>query len=289
MVSSKFGVLLLCAVVLVNCPLFVAQDSFYDEDPTCMLMLESFANLTATYTYCTISHARPITLCQTCVNPYLKVLNIYDDITKIENMGGQKCESELANLDRLQVFESGYKYVTDLWSRANCDTCFVADPMTNRPTTALTDVVTKILNASSIHKECIAKYHNASITPDLATCELCVDSYDRINDIYNGYKIESGGIDYCMDIVDLINNTRSQWSDSIGCCQDRDRPEWIYLTASLGIGLLPVLFYLGVYTLTPKKRHSSNHGIVNIANEPSISGPPSEGDIDEEFDRQDVE
>ncbi|BES99642.1 Osteopetrosis-associated transmembrane protein 1 precursor [Nesidiocoris tenuis] len=225
------------------------------QDRTCLLMLESFANLTASYTYCTISHARPITLCQQCVSPYLSVMNVYEDITKIDSEEGKKCASELANLDRLQVFESGYNYVRDLWRRANCDSCFVTDPKTGNPTVGLTPFVQKVLNASAIYEDCVTKYHNASIKPDLETCDLCSYSYQEINTLYNGYKAKTGGIDFCMDIVDLINNTRNGWSDDIGCTKTRRQPELTFLLSSLGIGFLPVVFYLMIYAFTKKKEH----------------------------------
>ncbi|KAF6211795.1 hypothetical protein GE061_012310 [Apolygus lucorum] len=243
-------------LLFVCCLPFLSADDISGmtvQDDTCMDMLKDFANLSAAFTFCAVSHARPILICQECVSSYLSVVEVYDDITKLESTAGHKCESELVNLDRLQVFNQGYNYIKKLWENAHCDNCFVKDRATGKPTTQLTDLVMEILNASSVYEACVKKYHNATAKPDLAVCENCIGNYKTINDIYVKNK---GTIEFCMDVVDLMNNTRNEWSGDLGCCNDRRKPEITMILIASGVGVLPFIFYALTYFLTPKKVHA---------------------------------
>uniref|UniRef100_A0A0A9WZ00 Osteopetrosis-associated transmembrane protein 1 n=1 Tax=Lygus hesperus TaxID=30085 RepID=A0A0A9WZ00_LYGHE len=242
-------------LLFVCCLPFLTADDIdgFVQDDTCMNMLKDFANSSAAFTFCAVSHARPILICQECVSSYLEVVEVYDDITKLESTAGHKCESELVNLDRLQVFNQGYNYIKTLWKNALCDNCFIKDRATGNPTIQLTDLVVEILNASTVYGECVKKYRNATAKPDLLVCEKCIDSYKNINDIYVKNK---GSVELCMDVVDLMNNTRNEWSDDIGCCKDRRKPEMTLILTATGVGVLPFIFYLLTYFLTTKKVHA---------------------------------
>jgi Osteopetrosis-associated transmembrane protein 1 precursor. len=83
-------------------------------------LLDSFARATANYTMCTIQHARPISVCEACIDSYLKVLKRYNQILKLYDEHDKQCKEELMNVDRLQVVEKGYHFVEDLWHKASC-------------------------------------------------------------------------------------------------------------------------------------------------------------------------
>ncbi|KAF6211796.1 hypothetical protein GE061_012311 [Apolygus lucorum] len=182
----------------------------------CLEMLREFARKSAAFNFCTISHARPLLICQKCIEHYLSVKSVYNNIIKLQMTPGDRCKDELVNLDRLQVFTRGYEYVMDFWSRANCDGCFVRDNSTHDPTTQLTDLVVNILNSTNAYERCVDKYRNFTVKPDLAVCKNCSDSYQSANFIYD---MKKGSVNLCVDIIDLMNRTRNKcyWSLCV-CC-----------------------------------------------------------------------
>lgn len=59
-----------------------------------------------------------------------------------------------------------------------------------------------------------------------------------------------------MDIVDLMNLTRAQWSTDLGCCLDRKQPEWFFLVSSCIFAFLPLTFYLAAFVFTTRKEQT---------------------------------
>jgi hypothetical protein len=49
----------------------------------CRIYLEYFANSTSNFTQCAIRNARPIRMCERCVDYYLDVLKAHEDIYKV--------------------------------------------------------------------------------------------------------------------------------------------------------------------------------------------------------------
>lgn len=225
--------------------------SFSGSTSSCKEMLASFAYFSSNFTSCAIRNARPIKLCQECVTYYLNVKMVYSAILHIEDMGGDLCRDQLINLDRLQVVDSGFNYVDQLWARASCNSCFVFDH--GKP--LLTPEVTDILNASATLEACIESYSNDTTFPANETCTNCHSAYLKLNDLYNNMKADSGDINFCMDIIDLMNTTRFKWSNTLGCCNDRKRPEKTFISIMSGILVAPCVFYLMAYVFTRKAEH----------------------------------
>ena len=55
----------------------------YDMIEGCRIYLEYFANSTSNFTQCAIRNARPIRMCERCVDYYLDVLKTHEDIYKV--------------------------------------------------------------------------------------------------------------------------------------------------------------------------------------------------------------
>lgn len=63
---------------------FVVDSNYSDVLPdVCENRLQLFANETAKFTLCVITHARPITVCENCANEYHRVLERYEAIQKV--------------------------------------------------------------------------------------------------------------------------------------------------------------------------------------------------------------
>lgn len=50
-----------------------------------MKLLEDYAGMTANFTKCFIEHARPITVCQNCIEDYMSVLNSHKEIMNVNS------------------------------------------------------------------------------------------------------------------------------------------------------------------------------------------------------------
>lgn len=59
---------------------------------------------------------------ETCIfKEFLENFWLDCNIFQLEDEEGEQCQAKLLNLDRLQVINGGFDYVTGLWTRANCD------------------------------------------------------------------------------------------------------------------------------------------------------------------------
>jgi len=52
----------------------------------CQNLLQSFANETARFTLCVVTNARPITVCEKCVNEFNQVFKRYEEIQKVRKV-----------------------------------------------------------------------------------------------------------------------------------------------------------------------------------------------------------
>lgn len=78
------------------------------------------------------------------------------------------------------------------------------------------------------------------------------EDYQNLNNRYESLK----GDGFCMDIVDLLNTTRNQWSSELKCCFDRKKPEWVFTVLSVVITCLPFVFYLAAFLFVSRKDHT---------------------------------
>ncbi|KAI5731735.1 osteopetrosis-associated transmembrane protein 1 [Diaphorina citri] len=210
-------------------------------DGGCQELLDSFARATANYTMCTIQHARPISVCEACIDSYLKVLKRYNQILKLYDEHDKQCKEELMNVDRLQVVEKGYHFVEDLWHKASCSACFKKDDQ-GLTISNMTDTTVKLLDLSELTDACILTNQNTSVNSSQIVCDKCKEDYLNLNSYYNCHKSA-----VCMDIVDMMNITRYKWSTTLGCCMDRKKIEIPFLLTTGALCLLPLLFYISLY------------------------------------------
>jgi len=220
----------------------------------CEEVLESFALASANFTFCAIRFARPVRLCQFCVDKYTSVVSIHNDILTLEDPDNYTCKDKLMNLDRLQVVQSGFEYVDGLWKRASCNYCFETDDQGN-PTADLNQKTKDILQLSNVTRACIEKHRNDTRTRqegDPPVCLECKQAYSDLNSHYDSLKNEG----FCMDIVDMMNLTRAMWSSELKCCLDRKQPEWLFLVSSFVFTCLPFVFYLAAFMFVTRKEQT---------------------------------
>lgn len=216
----------------------------------CQELLNSFAKYTSDYTMCTMMNARPIKVCENCIDMYLDVHKSYNQLLKLYDEFDNQCKEEILNLDRLQVVDKGYRFVEDLWHKASCSECFKKDEH-GATISNLTDTTVKLISLSDNTKACISNHENSTGNSSQTICNECKDEYLELNNYYNRHRTR------CMDIVDLVNTTRYQWSSTLGCCLDRRKIEEPFLIYALNICLLPILLYTFMYFYTKRAKLNS--------------------------------
>lgn len=102
----------------------LTSSSYYNEDKLdeadCEIALQRFAETSSGFTFCSINYSRPIHFCELCIDPYMNVLSAHQTILTAE-VNGTKCKDKLINVDRLEVIESIFSNMQDMWKRAYCD------------------------------------------------------------------------------------------------------------------------------------------------------------------------
>ncbi|VVC43511.1 Osteopetrosis-associated transmembrane protein 1 precursor [Cinara cedri] len=200
----------------------------------CENRLQLFANETANFTLCVITNARPITVCENCANEYYRVLERYEAIQKLHvNDSEVDCRIFLTNIDRLQVVYASYNYVLDMWEKASCKLCLNLNGTLN-------DKTKYIMHLGDVLDSCVTKHIINGTNHSSSLCTDCKEAYMTLNSYYITHKIDNV---FCMDVVDLINNTQTEWSLKWKCHVSNYDSEWVLLFISFIVLLLPVMFY----------------------------------------------
>ncbi|XP_065201975.1 osteopetrosis-associated transmembrane protein 1 [Planococcus citri] len=202
----------------------------------CIQLLEHFATITANFTRCVIRHARPIMICQDCVNEFYDVVKSHNDILKLQEDSGEACQKELLNVDRLDLIENSFQFVNEQWKKAACQKCFTLDRNSSK-------INANTMGIFKIHNETEACFnsneHNSS-----TLCNDCKSIYCHLNDFYSEHGSHR---EFCMDVIDMMNNTRYEWSKKYNCSAIREKQDIIFLASSAIVCMLPIIFYFLIW------------------------------------------
>lgn len=269
MVLFTISVVLTVFSVIASVNLSVVEEfqKWPSEDQNCSTLLENFANSSAHFTYCAIKNARPIRICSECFQKFQEVVDVHNNISKMEDESGIKiCKQQLMNLDRLEVIEKGFLYITDMWDSAHCKNCL---SIGNR--TEVSNTTMHFMQLRDITKECFKNHSSGGETYDQSVCVDCEKVYCDMNKFYDSLKTTQG--DVCMDIVDSMNITRVEWNVKLKCKQETRALDLIYVGCSCFFGALPVIFYLGakLFTTVIRNRLQMQKRLAEVLR-PSTSG-----------------
>ncbi|XP_050542886.1 osteopetrosis-associated transmembrane protein 1 [Daktulosphaira vitifoliae] len=208
----------------------------------CEELLQRFANDTARFTSCIINYSRPIEVCQRCMNEYYQVLDGYEKIEKLHKNDSEiDCRAVLINIDRLRVVYASYKYVVHMWDKASCSLCLNG--------TELNDRTKEVIKLGKQFQACTVNHMNDT-NLNGSICTFCKSDYQELNDFYNKHRKEK---EFCMDVVDLINTTQSDWSVLWKCHVSNYNSESILLVISSCVLLAPIIFYFISWLLTKER------------------------------------
>ncbi|XP_028169692.1 osteopetrosis-associated transmembrane protein 1 [Ostrinia nubilalis] len=212
----------------------------YPEE--CTTILKLLAHSASDFTLCSITNAKPITLCKNCITDYLAFSNTYHNLTTTI-INGTSCGSLFISQDRFDVVLEFHDRITDIWNKGHCDDCFdfsegAAKPSNN--TMKFNKMFEDTIN-------CINSNLDPTSNNTDEVCVQCMQSYLALDMFYKTLSKDSIGVDtVCMDTVDSMNTTRSIWSKTLNCCKLRKTPEVIFLCCTAIISLLPLLYYVAV-------------------------------------------
>lgn len=109
-----------------------------EDTDECKNLLGELSSAVSGFTKCAVEYARPIGVCDNCIESYLMVLDVYDNLTKViyniffiikytkvfifqTIFNGSICIDRYRSLDRLEVVDSIKNNAIHLWNKANCD------------------------------------------------------------------------------------------------------------------------------------------------------------------------
>ncbi|XP_047020014.1 osteopetrosis-associated transmembrane protein 1 isoform X2 [Helicoverpa zea] len=215
----------------------------------CSLILNDFADYAANLTKCSILNARPIRICEKCIEPYMNFHNKYQELMTIV-VNGTSCKSIFISHDRLDAILEYHDNILSIWNKAHCSDCYnwtTPVPVLSNETIHFNQLFNETIN-------CIVKYINPSSNDTQIVCDNCMQSYLKLDSFYKTLSADSIGTDsICMDIVDSMNATRSVWSKSLNCCKIRRTPEVIFLVCTGIISVLPIFYYLVLRFCSPMR------------------------------------
>ncbi|KAK9752169.1 Osteopetrosis-associated transmembrane protein 1 precursor [Popillia japonica] len=212
-------------VILANLVSGIKSNNASNYD-NCTMVNHAFGFSISNFTYCAITNSHPIKLCQECVNKYIDVLSSFQNLTKSTDKNGTACYEEYIGLDRLEIIETMYIDVRTLWNTGKCDECFIIDNGTLTPQPS--NQTLKFYELYEKTALCIKTELMVNDTKSM--CEKCITLYIELNDYYDSISNINQEIANCMDIVDLMNGTRTSWSKQ--CCRYRHHEEYVFIIST---------------------------------------------------------
>lgn len=85
----------------------------------CSEILKSFAKYTSDFTLCSIMYARPIRVCEKCIDTYVLFHAKYTELLHTV-INGTSCGSLFMSQDRLNVIKLQHDNILAVWNRGHC-------------------------------------------------------------------------------------------------------------------------------------------------------------------------
>lgn len=202
-----------------------------------------------------MTHAVPITYCLNCDNQYDHLQKSYNELITKTDEKNVSCQSQLFNVDRLNLIQSSYTAGNGLWTGGYCDNCYESPLVVSNSTQEFLELLDE-------HKKCTDDTSRS--TGDV--CKECLGSYERVNGDYEAIRKKANDA-VCFDLQDKINETRRYWSIEVNCNKNPDEKQITFLILTALVTSLPICFY--VFMFVRQHQAESSEENINFLNESS--------------------
>lgn len=86
----------------------------------CSDILDNFAAASSNLTFCSIKNARPVRLCENCIEHYVKFHITYSQLQNTI-VNGTSCRSIFISHDRFEVVLTYHNNILSMWDKGNCN------------------------------------------------------------------------------------------------------------------------------------------------------------------------
>jgi len=230
------------------------------DDEQCQIFFKEYIESSMNLTECELENASPFRVCTNCIKQYTITQNLYEEF--IGNATLSTCKERYLHADRVQVVPTIEKNIKELWDNGNCKSCTCdvhVDVGTKEVNFSVPANVNTFMSLYQNFTSCTdahsmelpnGQWQASGVGDNSTVCVICRAQYVALNEHYinmSGDKTEG----LCMDIVDMMNHTRQNWSSRFHCSHRRgDKTPIILIT--ICVGLMPVFFY-GILGLTGKE------------------------------------
>ncbi|XP_053678697.1 uncharacterized protein LOC128729072 [Anopheles nili] len=179
------------------------------------------------------------------IETYNEALSYYRNMTE-----EKFCQKYLRH-NRMNVYETIYNQLTNLWTSANCEACVNAPNQT-----------AQFMALSAQLEVCFKN----SPKP----CESCNNDYQQVQQFYEQLEKAQHGPDrLCFDIADRMNQSRQAWSGQ--CCKDKQRSMVVFASIASVACVLPVLFY-GIMHIMTIRREARGLNLLSASSGEEATG-----------------
>ncbi|CAG0894491.1 unnamed protein product [Cyprideis torosa] len=235
----------------------------------CGNLLANFSRTSSDFLECFVQNSRPITSCIDCQDHFLKLSEIYQQLTVADDdQTKQHCIDAVLNADRNRITATSFSYLRSLYVDARCYNCFERHPDGSMRREMSNDTA-HFFRLRDATVACIDSLHHTVPSEESTVaknrsvaCKECRDEYIATTQFFRSLQKGNTDINICMDIVDAMNATHIRWSTNLGCV--RTRPSLVApIIAICVVIFLPLTFYTGVkYTYDKKK--TKRNGCVSL-------------------------
>lgn len=106
--------------VVHNCRQYNGEGYLFPYPNQCYEILDVFAQHASNLTLCSILNARPITVCERCVEQYVKFRDKYQELLNT-TVNGTSCRSVFITHDRLNAVQEYHDNILSVWNKGKCN------------------------------------------------------------------------------------------------------------------------------------------------------------------------
>lgn len=235
-----------------------------ENTTNCQAFYVQYMHHAMNLTDCQLKNASPFRLCTNCLSEYTITYQAYQDFVEKDEL--ENCREKYLHADRVQIIPTIQKNVENMWDNSQCKGCTEdvhLDPATGEVSFKVPDAVATFLLLYTNFTSCLHDHTTPMANGKLrlmgkgdnqTVCQLCKQEYMALNDHYMDMSASDDGKTegLCMDLVDMMNYTRHNWSVEFHCSH-RSGDELPVILVTLVIVVSPILFY-GILKMTGKER-----------------------------------